>query len=277
MDPYILILLCTLSISIVGSIGAFLWQLLLSRDKQLNQRAHLGALEKEASVLETLRGQQEGDTRFRAHYDALANNSKSIELINEKINEILEKKLQLIKEYAEMVKEESSSMIRNFSFFLSSTAPSILSDTYHQTLDSYEMELTALRTQRDKLWTISREFQAELLSAESNRNEKLDTLYSTHTALLGKVYLAQARNSDEIEKASINAGSTAFKYSIFYPLQLLASFFGLHKSPDILRSTEDETKARTFVQAVENEINRGINSMLDIEIDSTGEEPALLT
>ncbi|MDF1646928.1 MAG: hypothetical protein P1U61_08135 [Legionellaceae bacterium] len=256
MDIYILILICTLGVAAIGGIGALLWQLVLSRDKRLNQKAHLKALEKESEALNHLREQQESSQRFQAHHEILDKNKESIEALDKKIDALFERKISMIKSYGEMVQQESASMIQNFNLFASTKMPSALCDNFHKTFEAYETELATLQEQRANLWTTQTDFQKHLIEEERIRNEKLDDLYYRHTALLEKIYLSQAKNIEEIDKASIEAGTESLKYSIFYPFQFLTSFFGAQEKPNLLKKTMSEMLLREKIRAVENEINQ---------------------
>ncbi|MCH9756014.1 MAG: hypothetical protein K0U37_02320 [Gammaproteobacteria bacterium] len=263
MDIYLFLLLCTASIAIIGGIGAILWQTLLSRDKELNQKAHLRALKKEAKDLKKLRKQQENYSGFQAHYDILGENKEAIQRIDNKIDTLFEKKLQLIKSYEEMVQQESSSIIKSLNPFSDKKKPSVLCKNFQEKFQLYEAELASLQAHRATLWGVRTDFQKHLLEEENSRNKRLDDLYHRHTVLLEKVYLGHIKSTEEIDKASIEAGTKSFKYSVFYPFQFLTSFFGAQKKSDILKNTTGETRSREMVRQTEGNINEGLAFSFD--------------
>ncbi len=257
MDAYLLIFLCTVSIAIIGGIGAFLMQLFLSRDKELHQRAHLQALEKESEILEKLRAQQESSQRFSAHYEVLGKNKEAIKELDDKINALFEKKLEMIKMYAGVIEKESTSIIKDLHPFSHAKTPTSVRENFSQAFQSFDEELRSLQAHRAKLWDIRSDFQKDLLSDEKSRNKKLDELYHRHTALFEKVYLSHVQHSEEIDKASIEAGKQAFKYSIFSPARFFEFFFGSHKHMDFVEKTANETLSREMVREAEARINTG--------------------
>ena len=263
MDTYLFILLCTLSIAIIGGIGAFLLQLLLSRDKQLHQSAHLKALEKESEILEKLRAQQENSQHFSAHYKILTKNKKAIQSIDRKIDALFDKKLQMIHSYGEMVHQSATSMIKEFNPFSQKKKSASLKEHFAKSFQLYEAELEALQKRRASLWDIRADFQKNLLDEEKARNKKLDDLYSRHTDLFEKVYLSQIKSAEMIDKASIDAGKQAFEYSILSPVRLFEFFFSGAKRADLLKQTTEEMLAREVIRETEGQINSDTAFNLD--------------
>ncbi len=255
MDMYLIICFCVISVALIGGIGTLLWQSRLSRDKQLNQKAQLRALDKESKGLEDLRKQHGNERCFQAHYAVLGDTKAEIQEINKKIDALFEKKSALIQVYEKMVHEASSYMVLGFEFFLSKKTPAALTENFQKSLEDYEKELTALQAHRAGLWDIRTDFQKHLLDEEKARNDHLDALYHEHTALLEKVYLGQLESTDAVNQASIEAGTQSLQSSIFYPLQFLTSFFTASKKPDVLKKVMNEKQLREAVHGVEMGFN----------------------
>ncbi|MDF1677333.1 MAG: hypothetical protein P1U32_01400 [Legionellaceae bacterium] len=258
MDMYLIMFFCVISIALIGGVGTLLWQSRLSRDKQLNQKAQLRALDKESKGLRELRQQQSKERCFQAHYAVLGDTKAEIQAVNQKIDVLFEKKLVLIQSYEKLVHEASSYMILGFEFFSSKKTPKILTEHFEQILETYEKELSTLQTHRAGLWDMRADFQKHLLDEEKVRNDHLDNLYHEHTALLEKVYLGQLESTDAVNKASIEAGTQSLQSSIFYPLQFLTSFFSSTKKTDVLKKVVSENQRREMVSEVEKGVNTDV-------------------
>lgn len=258
METYYFILFFTLSITVVGSIGALLWQWLLSRDKQINQQAQFRALEKEIEALEHLRQQQNNQPYFQAHYAVLGENSEAIKQIDTKISELFNKKIQLIESYGKIIQNQSEEITKK----IFSISPIKMQLAFHhdycQAMEAYDRELTSLQVQRAGLWTVQNDLQKHLLHEEKIKNEKLDSLYHHHTMLLEKIYLSHMKNLEEIDKASIEAGKESIRYNMFYPFQFLASFFTGKSKLDVHKNSMSELAARKAVLETQNQINQNL-------------------
>lgn|GEM_PF-6352540 len=225
MEFYFFVWLCTLSVALIGGISTFIWQLVLSRNREFNEQAQLSALSTESSVLEGLRVQLEDNKRFDAHYQVLTANKESIVYIDEKIDALLEKKSASVAKYAEQVKLLSARMINNDNNTVTSHSLMLLKQEAQSELQAFEAELQQLQTAREKLWGISSELLFELVHEETARNKRLDELYSRHTELLEKVYLGHAQSVERIHQASIEAGSKALQQSLAAPVETMSTFW----------------------------------------------------
>ncbi|CZR30312.1 Uncharacterised protein [Legionella pneumophila] len=64
MEPVTIALICAASFGAVVALSAFIRQLLLSRDKNLNDEAQRKAINQEAGELEKMREQMQSNKRF---------------------------------------------------------------------------------------------------------------------------------------------------------------------------------------------------------------------
>lgn len=96
MEPVSIALICTAALGAVVILAAFIRQILLSRDKQLNDMAQSRALTQEVMELEQIRTQMQNEKRFDSHYQVLGANKEAIRYIDNKIEEILNKKQSLL-------------------------------------------------------------------------------------------------------------------------------------------------------------------------------------
>lgn len=92
MEPVSIALICAAVLGTVVVLAAFIRQILLSRDKQLNDTAQSRALSQEVKELEKMRTQMQSEKRFDSHYQVLGANKDAIKYIDTKIEEILIKK-----------------------------------------------------------------------------------------------------------------------------------------------------------------------------------------
>lgn len=267
MEPYTLLLLCTFALTIVAGIGAFIWQLMLSRDQQLNEQAHLKALSKESELLEEVRNQSESKESFKAHYKTLKKNKTSIKYIDEKIDEILKKKFDLVQRYSEMAMDESASVIKGVGSPQKNQDLSVLKKEIDQELEFYESELKTHQARRETLWDTRTEIQTHLVHEETARNEKIDELYEKHTVLLEKIYLGHMTSSEEVNKASIQAGTSSLKDCFSAPIEFFAQFWDPQKKAVRLKNATDELHARINVHKAEEDINNSADIELDLPFE----------
>lgn len=258
MDIYLLILLCSVSIAIIGGIGAFIWQLILSRDKQLNETAQLSALEKEGSALESIREQVANTRRYDAHYQVLRDNHKAIRYIDKKIDAIIKQKAEYLKQYGAMVQEETAVIAQHPGWVDRIQQIDGFRTGVNVQIRQLDQELQLLQRRRSELWGESHELQTELIQEETHKNQTLDGLYSQHTDLLEKFYLGHASRVDTANQASIDAGTNALRYSLFAPVEAISRLWGGGQ----VRVTDPERIPHEIMsrQAV-REVQNGINSV----------------
>lgn len=257
MDPMTIGLICAAAFGTVMVISAFIRQLLLSRDKKLNDEAQSRALAQEANELEKIRLQMQNKKRFDTHYQLLGDNKDAIKYLDNQIEEILNKKSEIVERYAQMILKESGTIISSGEV---SPERKAICDKLREEIDYkmafYDGELKMLQKRRAILWDSHVDFERYLLAQERVCNNNLDNVYKQHSALLEKVYLRHIDNAEVIATKVIDAGTVSFKDMLMAPIQFLMQFFGVGTAPNIaVVQTRVEHGARREVERAEREIN----------------------
>jgi hypothetical protein len=255
METVAIGLICTVVFGLVMTLSAFIRQLLLSRDKKLNDLALQRALLQESNELSNLRGQMEkNNNRFGLHNQALDANKEWIKYIDQKIDAIFTKKTELIQRYAQMALKESSAIIEGGQSTERKNMCDVLKGEIDRELQSYDTELQHLQAQRSSIWGAHHELLNTLMANEQFRNVNLDNLYERHTGILNEIYLRHDQSSADFSDETLTAGTQFFSDVLKAPIQFLAHYFKLSSniSPDKM---EDEIRARQRVKNTEDEIN----------------------
>jgi len=254
MEPVTIAIICATAFGIAAGIAAFIRQLLLSRDKSLNDEAQHKALTLEAAELEKIRNQMLGVKRFDSHYQLLGANKDAIEYLDDKIEEVLKKKYTLIEQYAMLTLKESTAIIAGES----SEERKCLCDTLKAEIDEelafYQTELQQLQKRRAALWDAHTGMQDRILDQEKLRNDHLDALYEHHSGVLEKVYIRHNENSEAIAKQSIDASTQTFKALLSLPFQAIIDYFKLSSGISV-DAVKKEAASRDAVNAMEDQIN----------------------
>ncbi|WP_133130057.1 hypothetical protein [Legionella yabuuchiae] len=253
MEPVTIAIISTVIFGVVTTLSVFVRQLLLSRDKHLNDKAQQRALDQEAAELERLRKQMESNKRFNSHYKVLDSNKDDIQYLDQKIEDILNKKFLLIQRYSEMTLKESSALVVGENAVERKLVCDRLRQEIDREIEFYDEQLSQLQARRATFWDTHKDLQDYLLEQEKERNTKLDDIYKRHTGLLEKIYIRHNQNSERVTVKSIESGSEAFKL-ITVPFQMLLQFFNLSSNISPTRF-EEERSARTDVRNTEREIN----------------------
>lgn len=270
MEPVTIAIIATAVFGAVTALSVFIRQLFLSRDKNLNDKAQHRALAQESKELEKLRKQMQNNKRFDSHYQVLGSNKDAIQYLDQKIEEILSKKFGLIQRYARIAVKESSAIIDGGKC----TERKEVCDLLRQEIDSeikfYNDELKDLQARRASLWDSHSGLQVYLLEQEKSRNEKLDTIYQSHTGVLEKIYLRHNDNAEKFAKQTIDAGNQTFKF-LTAPWQLLLQFFKISSgiSPNVAAK---EKASREAVAQAEKDINRNVDNDIDKELSQKDPE-----
>ncbi|KTC89692.1 hypothetical protein OQJ18_08080 [Fluoribacter dumoffii] len=256
MEPVSIALICAAVLGTVMVLAAFIRQILLSRDKQLNDNAQSRALSQEVKELEQMRLQMQSEKRFDSHYQVLGANKDAIRYIDAKIEEILRKKTELIERYAQAIVKESGSIINGEISAVRKAACDRLREEIDREITFYESELKQLQERRGSLWDAHTDFQKYLLGQEKSRNSSLDSIYKQHSALLEKVYLRHIDETEIVAVKSMEASTMTFKDMLMMPIQYLMQYFGVSATPGItLVQTRVEHMARAEVEKTQHEIN----------------------
>lgn len=186
MEPVTIAIICVTAFGVVAVLAAFIRQLLLSRDKNLNDQAQQIALAQEVKELENLRNQMANNKRFDSHYQVLGSNKEAIQYLDQKIEDILKKKTDLIERYSQIAVKESTAIIGGEQSAERKATCDKLKQEIDNELEFYNNELEQLQKRRDSLWDTHSELKEYLLEQERKRNKHLDAIYQRHSGLLEK-------------------------------------------------------------------------------------------
>jgi len=161
--------------------------------------------------------------------------------------------LALIQRYAQVAIREATTIIEGDQVAERKEVCDLLRQEIDQEVKFYDAELQQLQTRRASIWDTHADLLGYLVTQEKLRNEKLDTLYQSHSAVLEKIYPRHNENTEHIALKSIEAGNESFKF-LTAPLQLLLGFFGASKDVSPKKAAE-EAASRKDVADVEKDIN----------------------
>ncbi|KTD16285.1 hypothetical protein [Legionella jordanis] len=254
MEAITIAIICATAFGVVALLSAFIRQLLLSRDKDLNDKAQQRALSQEVFELENLRKEMISPKRFDSHYQVLGSNKDAIQYLDQKIEDILKKKTDLVQRYAETAIKESTAIVNGEQSLERKSICDKLKNEIDIELQFYQKELEQLQKRRDSLWDTHSELKDYLLEQEKKRNSHLDVIYERHSGMLEKIYLRHNQNSENIATKSIDASTETFKAFIMAPITMLMQYF--KPSTNI---SEDKAKGeignRGEVSGAEGDIN----------------------
>lgn len=254
MEPFTVAIISAVVFGTVVALSAFIRQLLISRDKKLNDEAIRRALNEEMLQMEQMRDQMTGKKRFDAHYDLLGSNKDAIAYLDNQIEEILLKKFNLIERYSQIADRESCKIFQEGLKLESKAYCSTLKNEMDSEIAFYNQEIDALQKRRASLWDAHAQLQERLLAQEADRNKKLDAIYQRHTGVLEKVFLRSIENNEEVVRETLKSGDNTFKMMIMAPINFLRQIFSLSNniSPEHMKN---ELEARKKVADIEREIN----------------------
>lgn len=266
MEPVTIALICAAAFGAVVALSVFVRQLLLSRDKNLNDEAQRRAITQEAGELEKMRDQMQSNKRFDSHYKVLGANKDAIVYLDTKIEDILRKKTQLVERYAQVSLKESGAIVEGEISPERKAACDRLKQEIDEEIKFYDSELEHLQKRRTSLWDTHTDLQEYLLGQEKSRNESLDYIYKQHSGLLEKIYIRHTDDSEHIAKQTIEAGTSSFKMMILAPIQFLLQYFNISTGISFDQS-KIEKAARDDVDKAESDINDSENSDDDVKSD----------
>lgn len=258
MEPAIIALICAAAFGGIVAITALIRQLILSRDKLLNDEAQRRALAQEAEELTKIREQMQSSKRFDSHYKLLGANKDAIIYLDNKIEEIFHKKASLIERYSQLALNESESIIGGKITQDRKKACDSLKAEIDEEMKAYDQELMTFQQRRGSLCDNHKNLQDHLLKQEQARNEHLDDVYKQHANLLEKVYLRHTDNAERVAMQGINAATTTFKSIILAPIQFLFQYFTPSSGVSISQ-VQAEQILRNEVAQVQKDINDSSN------------------
>lgn len=270
MEPVSIAIIGTAVFGVTTSVAVFIRQLLLSRDQRLNEKAQERALEKETAALEKMRQKMESTTRFDAHYSVLDSNKDEIQYLDQKIENLLEKKFTLVKRYSELALKESAQMIKGKGQEDRKEIIGRLRDEIDLEIEFYDEQIKTMQQRRAGIWDTHLELQTYLVEQEQSRNKSLDELYHSHTSMLEKIYLRNIDKSEKVTIKSIDSGTSAMSL-IIEPLKLLLQFLQILPSISKERA-EEEVSWRDEVDDYEDYLNHDDESSYNEEDEVTYDE-----
>src|SRR3990167_3073408 len=259
MEPTTMALVCVSVFGAVSILAAFIRQLLLSREKRLNDAAQQRALTQETQELEKIRQEMMNYKRYDTHYQVLGANKDSIEYIDQRIEDILKKKGELIHRYAGITLRESSAIVAGESGADRKAICDKLKEEIDGELRFYDSELDQLQKRRASLWDNHKELLHYIDDQEKNRNDHLDALYDHHSSLLEKVYLRHTEDSEAVAIKAIDASTSTFRAALMAPIYFLMSFFKISTNIDPEQAKE-ESLSRNAILKFQLEMNENETS-----------------
>lgn len=265
MEPVTIAIICVVAFGVVLALSAFIRQLLLSRDKLLNDKAQKIALQLEIQQLEKMRAEMYSSERADINYEMLGENKEAIKYLDEKINDILQKKAELIQRYADIVTKVSLAIIEGNQ----SSERKELCDNLKAGIDKqllqYDKELEQLQERRTTECNQRGGLQTHLLDHEKQRNKHLASMYKRHTNLLEKIYLRHIEQSEVVAVKNTEGSSDTYKHALTGTAEMMKSCFSAPSNLQHSQSVE-EIKKRRKIYTIQEELNES----------SDGEIPVIL-
>ena len=254
MEPVSIAIIGTAIFGVTTSIAVFIRQLLLSRDQRLNEKAQERALEKETAALEKMRKKMESTSRFDAHYSVLDSNKDEIQYLDQKIENLLEKKFTLVKRYSDLTMKESAQLIKGEGQEERKQIIGRLREEIDLEIEFYDEQISTMQKRRASIWDTHLDLQTYLVEQEQSRNKSLDDLYKSHTGMLEKIYLRNIDKSEKVTIKSIDSGASAMSL-IIEPFKFLLKF--LQILPNVsAQKAEEEIAWRDEVGDYEDSLNQ---------------------
>lgn len=254
MEAIAIGLICAAVFGAVVALSAFLRHILLSRDKQLNDKAQERALGYEAEELKKLRYEMQNRERMTAHYQLLSDNKHAIQHLDDQIEDLTQKKAELITRWSEMTIDASREMIEKGCDPEKKSKYDNVKHSIDIALKNYDQEIAQLQKRREVLLSKHQEIGMYLLEQDRRANDSLDALYEKHSMMLEKMFIRHNENSEHVATKSIDAGTNTFAMIMKAPIQFLLSYFksGFGFNLDKLK---EEAKSREDVADEEDKIN----------------------
>lgn len=255
MEPTTVALVCVGVFGVFGVLAAFIRQLLLSREKRLNDAAQQRALQQETHELEKIRQEMQNYKRYDIHNQVLGANKDSIEYIDQRIEEILKKKSEVIHRYAEATLRESSAIVAGESGPDRKAICDKLKEEIDSELKFYESELEQFQKRRALLWDNHKELLHYIDDQEKSRNDHLDALYDHHSSLLEKVFLRHIEDGEAVATKIIDASTSTFRAALMAPIYFLMSLFKISTNIDP-EQAKNELEARKEILKFQFELDK---------------------
>lgn len=248
------VLICATVFGGIVAISAFIRQLIVSRERKLNDAAQQRALTKEFENLNDLRIRFESSQRNDTHYQVLEKNTDSIRYIDNQIEQIMERKIAIISRFSNIIMTQSDSIIKGQFSSENKHDCNVLRQEVDKELSHYNSEIERLQKTRANLWENHQELQDKLLAQESEHNKQLDDIYSKHSSIIEKLSLRSIDNSEVITKKTLDEGGNAFKMMILAPIKFLIAFFTKSEGIDLEKSL-DEISEREDIKDAQDELD----------------------
>lgn len=255
MEPVTIAIISITVFGVLGLLTAFIRQLLVSRDKKLNDEANLRALKEETDVLDKLRQQMIATPRFSYHYQVIDHNKDALLHIEARIEDIFQKKLVLIERYSKIARDESQAMIQGKVDEGRKHDCEMLKMEIDEQLKFYENELNTMQAQRNALWGNHKDLDQHLIAQEAARNKSLDELYHRHSILLEKIYLRHNENAEEVATQGIKATTSTLHDALVGPLTSLMAYFKKSGAVVDTSQADKESEARKKVEEAKQDLD----------------------
>ncbi|MFT4059877.1 MAG: hypothetical protein QM652_10040 [Legionella sp.] len=263
MVPMVVALICAAVFGSVMVITAFLRQIMLSRDKRLNEEAHIRALKQQSDELARIRIEMHDTQRLQVHYQLFGKHDKKIESINKDIADLFREKEALMQRYSEefidVIKQNREILVQSEASNERKELFDKLRHAINPDFTFYDKQIDLLQQQRLALLKNNKKYENSLLAQEKARNAHLDEIYRVHSNTLEKIYLSYIKADERVTVETIKAGTIYFKDLLMAPIHFLTQVFrgGIAAVvPNIsVVQTRVEHISRTEVEKVERELN----------------------
>ncbi len=252
MEIFTTLIICTAIFGMASIAAAFIHQLLVSRDKDLYDKAQLRAIRQEAGELTQLREQMKqrncsGDIRCKI----LQQQSEDVAHLDARIAHVFRCKEKIIQKYANLAIQPVLELAEKDAL-PPIAEPASLQDAIKKDLNSLDAELLSLQQQRRHIWQSETGLQHDLVSEENAHNHRLDDLYDKHSTLIEKAYASQADVSGTLAAMNMRSSSEIFSNIIRNPLQVLKTFLFQRSRESTFDTSQQEVLA---VKVAEEDIN----------------------
>lgn len=256
MEPVSIAVVCIVVFGTVIALSAFIRQLLLSRNNNLNNKAQLRALTIESQELQRIYSEMEQQKSFDTHYQLLGANKESVAYLDNAIAELLKKKGNLIERYSKITIQESKVIIEEGAILSRKEVTDKLKIELDSELAFYDGEMEQFQKRREVLWDSHHELKDFLVDQEKSRSTHLDKMYLHHASLLEKMYLRHNEKATIYSLHTTDIASPWFK-SLGASFNAFLTLFGKATSVEPEKAAEEEEN-RKKVSETESSINNNL-------------------
>jgi hypothetical protein len=251
MNPLIIVLICTASFGVVATIAGFVRQIILSRDKKLNDEAQTKALQQQADEFKQMREQLISNRRFPNYEKVLGANKERVLYLEQKMDDIFQKKSELLKTYNELLVSESGGVARGSIFNESNER---IKAEIDKKIAFYDEDFKLLQQERASELKNHTTLNDYLLKNEAEVEAGMRDIWKQHASLMAKNRLRSIENTEHVAIETINAGTHSFQSMLMAPINFLIQYFS-PSSGASLAQVVLENATRYKIALLQNEMH----------------------